>query len=78
MIKKWLVGFIKHPIKVVKSIIYRINNKNVDLYSIRISICNQCKDKINIPYVGDVCGICGCILENKARLNNEHCDLCKW
>ncbi len=27
---------------------------------------------------GEVCEECGCILENKTRIEDEHCDLCKW
>ena len=76
MVKKWIKGFIKHPIKIIKSFIYKPTNK--DLYNIRLDICSKCEDKINMPYVGDVCNICGCVLENKAKLLDEHCDLCKW
>ena len=62
---KWLHGILTKPLTILKSIYFNIKNKHQDLSDYRLSICNQCDQ-------------CGCILENKTRLNEEKCDLCKW
>lgn len=78
MLKKWIKSFFTKPLTIIKSIWFNIINKNENLYEKRLKICNTCNKKINIKYVGDVCDICGCILDNKTRIKDEHCDLCKW
>lgn len=78
MIRKWIKAFFKKPITILKSIWFNLTNKNERLAKKRLDICNQCDKKINIKYVGDVCDICGCILDNKTRVKDENCDLCKW
>lgn len=74
---KMIKGFLKKPITILKSIYLRLLEQNQQLVESRLAICDKCKDKLY--YMGDyVCGHCGCVLENKTRLDNEHCDLGKW
>lgn len=77
MVIKCIKGFIKKPIAILTSIYYRYNNTNEDLARKRQIICNKCSHKISTS-LGDACDECGCILDNKTRLEDEHCDLCKW
>lgn len=77
IIIKWLHGILTKPLAIIKSIYFNIKNKHQDLADYRLSICNQCAHKLTIK-VGDICDQCGCILENKTRLEEEKCDLCKW
>jgi hypothetical protein len=28
--------------------------------------------------LGDICDYCGCILDSKTRVEDEHCELNKW
>ena len=78
MVIKWIKAFLEHPCRILKSIWYNITRQNDKLASKRMEICNSCEHKMTIKYVGDICSICGCILENKTRLINEKCDLGKW
>ena len=78
MVKKWIKAVFTHPAKILKSLYYRKKNINKDLADRRITICRNCKDKIEVQHIGEVCRICGCILDNKVRLDNEHCELFKW
>lgn len=43
----------------------------------RLDICNNCEYRKNSP-LGDICEKCGCVLDAKTRLIDEHCDLDKW
>lgn len=78
MLKKWIKAFFTKPLTIIKSIWFNKTGKYKNLSEERLKICNACDKKINIKYVGDVCDICGCILDNKTRIEDEHCDLCKW
>ena len=78
MLKKWIKAIFIKPLTILKSIWFNLIGKHENLSEERLKICNQCDKKINIKYVGDVCDICGCILDNKTRIEDEHCDLCKW
>ena len=75
LLYKWLIGFINKPLTILKSIYYRIRdkNKNTD----RLTICIRCKHKQDCK-LGAICDICGCILDNKTRIKEEHCELNKW
>lgn len=77
MVKKWIKAIFTKPFRILKSIYYNVFNKHQDLASHRLSICKKCDKRLN-TYLGDICTDCGCILENKTRLEEEHCDLCKW
>ena len=75
LLYKWLHGILTKPLTILKSIYYRLLNKNKDIR--RLSICNQCNHKLNIKF-GDICDLCGCVLDNKTRIKDEHCELNKW
>ncbi len=77
ILNKWLRGLVTKPFTILKSIYYNIKNKHQDLAESRLNICNQCDHKLATKF-GDICELCGCILENKTRLDNELCDLNKW
>lgn len=77
MVKKWIKAIFTKPLVILKSIYFRKKGINEHLVKKRLTICKSCNDKINTSF-GEVCSQCGCILENKTRLENEHCDLCKW
>lgn len=77
MIKKWIKAILNKPLTILKSIYFNIFNKNEDLAIKRLSICKKCQHKLDTS-VGEVCAECGCILQNKTRVEDEHCDLCKW
>lgn len=75
---KWIKAIFKKPFIILKSIYYNILGKNEDLAQTRLKICNSCPQNLDIQFVGNVCEECGCILDNKTRIEDEHCDLCKW
>lgn len=78
VIYKWIKAIFKKPLIILRSIYYNIKGNNEDLAQMRLNICNSCNKKVNIKFVGDICDICGCVLDNKTRIKDEHCDLCKW
>lgn len=69
-------------VKKIKNIIkgwyYKFFNKHDELANKRIAICRGCTSKIHIDKVGDICAECGCILDAKARVQDEYCELNKW
>ena len=77
MIWKWIKAIFTKPLTILKSIYFNIFGINQDLTTKRLKICDACSHKLQTS-VGEVCDECGCILENKTRIEDEHCDLCKW
>ena len=69
---------VKKLINIIKGWYFRFFNKNEQLARKRIAICNKCKSKRHIDMLGDICDECGCILEAKARVEDECCELNKW
>lgn len=54
-----------------------IFNKNQDLATIRLKYCNKCEHRMF--FMGQyICDQCGCILESKVRVEDEHCMIDKW
>ena len=54
-----------------------IFNKNQDLATQRLKYCNKCEHRI--MFMGQyICDQCGCILESKVRVEDEHCVIDKW
>ena len=52
-------------------------NKNQDLATQRLKYCNKCEHRI--MFMGQyICDQCGCILESKVRVEDEHCMIDKW
>ena len=74
---RWIKAIFTKPLTILKSIYFNIFGINQDLATKRLKICNACSHKLQTS-VGEVCNECGCILENKTRIEDEHCDLCKW
>lgn len=68
---------IKKVLNIIKGWYFKIFNLEKDLASVRLAICNQCPNKIKTS-LGDACNECGCILDAKTRVEDEHCDLDKW
>ena len=57
---------------------YNICNKYNELAIKRLAICNTCEEKTHLAKNITICNQCGCILESKARVSDEHCLLNKW
>lgn len=74
---RWIKAIFTKPLTILKSIYFNIFGINQDLATKRLKICDTCSSKVQTS-VGKVCDECGCILENKTRIEDEHCDLCKW
>ena len=54
-----------------------IFNKNQDLATKRLKYCNKCEHRM--MFMGQyICDQCGCILESKVRVEDEHCMIDKW
>ena len=54
-----------------------IFNKNQDLATLRLKYCNKCEHRM--MFMGQyICDQCGCILESKVRVEDEHCMIDKW
>jgi len=54
-----------------------IFNKNQDLATIRLKYCNKCEHRM--LFMGQyICDQCGCILESKVRVEDEHCMIDTW
>ena len=73
----WIKAIFTKPLTILKSIYFNIFGINQDLATTRLEICSTCPHKLQTT-IGEVCSECGCILENKTRIEDEHCDLCKW
>lgn len=69
---------VKKIINIIKGWYYRLFNKHEELARKRIAICNKCSHKLHIDKLGDICDKCGCVLEAKARVEDEYCELNKW
>lgn len=68
---------VKKLINIIKGTYYNIFNKKQDLADKRLKICNKCSMRIRTN-LGDICDHCGCILDSKTRVEDEHCELNKW
>lgn len=68
---------IKKLTNIIKGWYRKIFNKNQSLAEYRLNICQTCEYKDRI--LGqDVCGLCGCVLDAKVRVENEICYNNKW
>lgn len=52
-------------------------NKQTDLYTSRIEICKKCS-KMHRGVLGEMCGVCGCVLIAKCRVPGASCPENKW
>lgn len=71
------MGFLSHPLVILKGTWYRLKNKNHILYAKRYRHCRFCSEKIDSP-VGELCDLCGCPLKSKLRIKEETCELNRW
>lgn len=62
---------------IIKGTFFNVLRKEQELADKRIPICKKC-EHIENTKLGDICGLCGCILESKTRVEDEHCELNKW
>ena len=69
---------VRKIINIFKGWYYKTFNKNEQLARKRIAICKKCKSLVHIDMLGDICNECGCILDAKARVRDEKCELNKW
>lgn len=69
---------VKKLINIIKGWYFRLFNKNERLAIKRIAICEKCDSRMHIDMLGDICAECGCVLEAKARVKDEECELNKW
>lgn len=78
MVIKWIKAMLVKPFTILKGTYYNYKKRNQLLAGKRLKICNECENKEEMPFIGDICGLCGCILESKTRLRNEKCLMNKW
>lgn len=69
---------VKKLIHIIKGWYFRLFNKNEQLAIKRIAVCKKCDSCMHTDILGDICAECGCILEAKARVKDEYCELNKW
>lgn len=73
MVKKW--------IDKIRNIIigwtFKLFGLEDNLYNRRWVFCETCPKKVKTS-LGEACGECGCVLDAKLRVENEHCDLGRW
>lgn len=65
-------------INIIKGWFFYLFNKHEKLAKQRIATCKECKSLMHVEFLGDVCAECGCVIEAKARVIDEHCELNKW
>lgn len=72
---------VKYWIKKIRHIIIgwslKLFGLQDDLANRRLVLCETCDKRVKTS-LGDACGECGCILDAKVRVEDEHCDLDKW
>ena len=78
LIKKQFKSIIQHPLKIfniIKGFInFKIKNK---VNYKRLYICDRCEYKINVGGQS-FCDICGCMINLKTSVPQEHCPKNKW
>lgn len=67
----------KKILNILKGWYYKLFNKEEHLVYKRMPICKHCSHKTNTT-LGESCNLCGCILDAKTRVEDEHCDINKW
>lgn len=69
-------NIIQKLVNIFKGHFYNLTNQKQDLANKRLNICNACEHKEYYKGIGDICGLCGCPLQAKTRVENEQCE--KW
>ena len=54
-----------------------LTGDNQELHDTRYKICEGCP-KLKSKRIGKLCGVCGCRLQAKLRVEREVCPLDKW
>jgi len=54
-----------------------LTGQNKELFELRYEICKVCPNREQ-SHVGEVCGLCGCRLEAKLRVERERCPAGEW
>lgn len=67
----------KKLINIIKGWYYKVFQREQFLADTRLPICKACEHKKESK-LGSTCGICGCILDAKTRVEDEYCELHKW
>lgn len=67
----------KKILNIIKGWYYKFFDKQSYLLNKRLPICKQCPHITTIS-LGDTCKLCGCVLDAKTRVEDEHCELNKW
>lgn len=62
---------------IIKGHFNRLFSRNNEVSNKRLDICRDCSNREN-TIIGDICGICGCPLDAKTRVDDEKCDMNKW
>lgn len=70
--------FSKAILHILKGNINRLFRRRQDLYDKRYKFCKDCVSKEHVKPLGEICGICGCPLSSKLRVNTETCGLNRW
>lgn len=74
MIMKKYINKIRHIIIGWSLKLFGLEN---DLANRRLVLCETCCKKVKTN-LGDVCKLCGCVLDAKVRVEDEHCELYRW
>ena len=78
MVIKWIKAFFStHIINIIKGNFRRLFNIRPNYYEERYKICKVCSEKEETP-IGEICGLCGCPLKSKLRVEDEKCYLNKF
>jgi len=72
---KKVVTKIKH---IIVGTYNNIFNKNQQIAKPREEICKMCSHRENLMGIGTICNICGCVIESKTTVKDEHCPIDKW
>jgi len=79
LFKQWLSHvFSSELVNIVKGNFNRLFRRKQYLFDSRYEICKQCSSKEDIKGLGEICKECGCPLQSKLRVKDEHCYLNKW
>lgn len=63
--------------QIAKGFYNNLTGKEVPLYEKRIFICRGCP-QIKEGLLGEMCKVCGCVLQSKARVREANCPENKW
>lgn len=72
-----VITILKKVLNILKGWYYKLFNKKEDIAKNRLEICKYCDNRVSSA-LGDACSLCGCILDAKTRVKDEHCEVDKW